>query len=89
MANDLEKNDWLAAAERTSDLAANITNRVEELRHSIMEHVAENRISVPRGNASLDAVRWLDRISGHAARLSHYLANGASGQDLNSTDFNQ
>ena len=77
--NDLENNDWLAAAERTNDLAANITNRVEELRHSIMELVANNRISVPRGNASLDAVRWLDRISGHVARLSHYLANGAKG----------
>ncbi len=72
--NDLENNDFLAAAERTNDLAANITNRVEELRHSIMEHVADNRISVARGNASLDAVRWLDRITGHAARLSHYLA---------------
>ena len=72
--NDLENNDFLAAAERTNDLAANITNRVEELRHSIMEHVANNRISVARGNASLDAVRWLDRITGHAARLSHYLA---------------
>jgi len=74
--NDLENNDWLAAAERSNDLAANISNRVDALRHSIMENVADNRISVPRGNSSLDAVRWLDRISGHAARLSHYLANG-------------
>lgn len=72
--NDLENNDWLAAAERTNNLAANITNRVEELRHSIMEHVADNRISVARGNASLNAVRWLDRITGHVARLNHYLA---------------
>ncbi|MCF6193610.1 MAG: hypothetical protein L3J46_04665, partial [Kangiellaceae bacterium] len=86
---DLETNDWLAAAERANELAANITARVEELRHSIMEHVAENRISVPRGNASLDAVRWLDRISGHVARLSHYLADGSNDQDLNSADLNQ
>lgn len=77
MINDLENNDWLAAAERSNELAANITNREEELRHNIMENVADNRISVPRGNSSLDAVRWLDRISGHAARVSHYLANGA------------
>ncbi|MCK4866164.1 MAG: Na/Pi cotransporter family protein [Gammaproteobacteria bacterium] len=86
---DLETNDWLATAERANELAANITTRVDELRHSIMEHVAENRISVPRGNASLDAVRWLDRISGHVARLSHYLADGSNGQDLNSADLNQ
>lgn len=75
--NDLEHNDWLAAAERSNELAANITNRVEELRHNIMENVADNRISVPRGNSSLDAVRWLDRISGHVARLNHYLASGS------------
>ncbi len=54
-----------------------------------MEDIAENRISVPRGNASLDAVRWLDRISGHVARLSHYLADGSNGQDLKSADLNQ
>lgn len=75
--NDLENNDWLAAEERTNNLAANITNRVGKLRHSIMENVADNRISVPRGNTSLDAVRWLSRITGHVARLSHHLANGA------------
>lgn len=74
--HDLENDDLLAAEERTNALAATMTNRVVELRHSIMEHVADNRISVARGNTSLDAVRWLDRISGHAARLSHYLANG-------------
>ena len=78
--NDLENNDFLAAAERTNDLAATITNRTQELRNSIMEHVADNRISVARGNASLDAVRWLDRISGHVARLTHYLVNASNGR---------
>ena len=73
---DLENNDWLAAEERTHELAVNITKQMEALRHSIMARVADNHISVARGNASLDAVRWLDRISGHSARLSHYLANG-------------
>ena len=84
---DLENKDWLAAAERTNNLAANMTNRVKELRHNIMAQVANNHISVARGNASLDAVRWLDRISGHVARLSHYLANGTNGQSVSSTDL--
>lgn len=74
--NDLEKNEWLLAEERSNDLAANITQEVEKLRHSIMEDVANNRISVARGNTSLDAIRWLDRISGHTARVNHYLASG-------------
>jgi phosphate:Na+ symporter len=73
--DDLENNDWLAAAERSNELAAHITNRADLLRHNIMEHVADNRISIETGTASLDAVRWLDRITGHVARLSHYLAN--------------
>ena len=86
--HDLESNDWLAASERTNELAAKITTRVDELRHSIMDKVASNRISVPRGNASLDAVRWLDRINGHVARLSHYLANGATIHKFSSLDKN-
>ncbi|MDH5599991.1 MAG: Na/Pi symporter, partial [Gammaproteobacteria bacterium] len=73
--NDLQSNDWFSATEQANELAANISNRAEHLRHSIMEHVAQNRISAARGNASLDAVRWLDRISGHVARVCHYLAN--------------
>ena len=74
--NDLENNDWLAAKERTNELAKNISKQMEILRGSIMENVAANNISVARGNTSLDAVRWLDRICGHSARLSHYLENG-------------
>ena len=73
--NDLENDDWLAATERTNELAAQITHRVEELRHTIMEHVADNDVSAARGAASLDAVRWLDRVTAHVARLSHYLAS--------------
>ena len=72
---DLENDDWLTATERTNELAAYITHRADELRHTIMENVADNRISAARGAASLDAVRWLDRVSGHVARLSYYLSN--------------
>lgn len=74
MINDLENNDGLAAAERANDLAAHLSNRVEMLRHTIMEHVADKRISVETGATSLDAVRWLKRVSAHVARLSHHLA---------------
>lgn len=74
MINDLENNDFLAAAERANDLVAHITDRIKALRHTIMEDVADNRISVEAGAALLDAVRWLDRVSAHAARLSHHLA---------------
>ena len=78
--NDLKKNDWLEAAERSNSLAVYISERVTELRHNIMKHVANNSISIARGNSSLDAVRWLDRTTSHVARLTHYLANGAKSQ---------
>ena len=74
MISDLDNNDELAAAERANDLAAYITNRVEILRHTIMENVANNRISVEAGTTSLDAIRWIKRVSAHVARVSHHLA---------------
>ena len=78
--HDLENNDFLAAAERANDLAAHITGRIKALRHTIMEDVADNRISVETGTTSLDAVRWLDRVSAHAERLSHHLATTTSNE---------
>ncbi len=71
---DMEMNEWSAAAKRAEELSDYITKRVKQLRQIIMEHVANNHFSVARGNASLDAVRWLERINHHVARLSHYLA---------------
>lgn len=72
--NDLENDDGLAASERANTLTAHIENRVETLRHTIMENVADNHISVETGATSLDAVRWLRRVSAHVARLTHHLA---------------
>ena len=72
--NDLENDDGLAAAERANAIAAHIEDRVETLRHTIMENVADNHISVENGTISLDAVRWLKRVSAHVARLTHHLA---------------
>jgi len=72
--NDLENDDGLAAAERANELAAHIENRVEILRHTIMENVADNHISAETGTTSLDAVHWLKRVSSHVARLTHHLA---------------
>lgn len=74
MINDFENDDGLAAAERANTLAAHIEDRVETLRHTIMENVADNQISVETGATSLDAVRWLKRVSAHVARLTHHLA---------------
>lgn len=73
LVNDFESDNWSAAVERTDELAKHVTNRVEQLRHNVMKHVAENHISVARGNASLDALRWFGRINNHVERLSYYL----------------
>lgn len=73
LVKELENNNWSSAAARSNEIAKYVTHRTGQLRHSIMEHVADNLISVARGDASLDAVRWLDRINHHVERLSYYL----------------
>lgn len=80
--NDLDKNDWLVAAERSNELAAYINQRADVLRHRIMEDVADNNISVETAVLTLDAARWLGRVCNHIARLSHYLA-GTENNNIN------
>ncbi|MDH5396106.1 MAG: Na/Pi symporter [Gammaproteobacteria bacterium] len=80
--NDLDKNDWLLAAERSNELAAYINQSVDVLRHRVMADVADNKISVEKAAFALDAVRWLGRVCSHVARLSHYLA-GTENNKLN------
>ena len=78
--NEFENNNLSAAVERADKLSKYVANRVEQLRDNIMQHVADNQVSVARGNASLNAVRWFDRITDHMERLSYYLGNAGTGK---------
>lgn len=76
--SELDNNNWSSAAASSHELSVHISHRVAELRHTIMENVADNHISAARGAVSLDAVRWLERVTGHVAKLNHYLATNIS-----------
>ncbi|MDH5632494.1 MAG: Na/Pi symporter [Gammaproteobacteria bacterium] len=72
--DDVESENHLVAAERGVALAATIGGRAGELRNQVMTSVARNAISVDEGTRRLEAIRSVDRICEHAARLAHHLS---------------
>jgi phosphate:Na+ symporter len=67
--NDMETNRWTEAAERADKTASYIHDQVEPLREKIMAKIASHEIDVPEGTAQLEAIRWLERVSKHVARI--------------------
>ncbi|MEA3491922.1 MAG: Na/Pi symporter [Campylobacterota bacterium] len=42
-------------------------------RDRVVEEMAKDEISIPRGTSKLEAVRWLDRVSHHIARITDHM----------------
>ncbi|NNF97551.1 MAG: Na/Pi cotransporter family protein, partial [Halobacteria archaeon] len=71
--NDIETKSWTEATQRAAKTAAYIHDQVEPLRESILAKIASNEIDVRQGRGRLEAIRWLERVSKHVARImQHY-----------------
>ena len=71
---------WIKAAGLAAEISQDIEKHRAELRQSIMEHVATDKLTVPMANNRLEAVRWLDRVSAHLERILYHLSQ-AKGSD--------
>lgn len=74
ISNDMDQDQLFNAAERSGVLSAEVSSRVDVLRNQVMSSVASSQISVDEGTRRLEAIRWIDRVSEHVARLTHHLA---------------
>ena len=50
-----------------------IIKSMEPYRDMIVEEMAKDEIDIPRGTSKLEAVRWLDRVSHHIARITFHM----------------
>lgn len=59
----------LSLAERLSD---DLHAKVGPLRKEIVDAIAIGALEVPEADRRLAAIRWMDRVSGHQARIVHH-----------------
>lgn len=67
-----KKKDWVRAAEITQQTYMLIHEQKEHQRKIIMKSTARGGLSVPETTALVQALRWMDRVSWHLARISHH-----------------
>ncbi len=72
--NAYAANRWSEAAKQTTENYALMAERVEPLRMTIVEQVANGDINLPTATNRMEAIRWLERVSRHLARIHHHLS---------------
>jgi len=65
--------DWDDIVVHSRQAELDITEQVDPMRDIIATSVANGRLSIPDATDCLQAIRWLDRVSHHIARISLHL----------------
>ena len=68
----ITNHQWEKAIHQADQLALEMYKRVEPQRKRLMDQVASGKIDIPDVTARLEAIRWLDRVSKHIARICHH-----------------
>lgn len=82
---DIEQMEWLDAGKRAAQAAVEIHEQVEPLRDQVMGGVARGELDVQEASDALRAMRWMQRVSGHVAKVTGYLATVAGMQYVQDT----
>lgn len=69
----IQANQWQTAADRASQTADLIHQKVRPYRELTLKQVASSQIDVFVGTARLEAVRWLRRVSKHITRIAEHM----------------
>ncbi len=67
-----ENNQWQKANELSSKVADDIETQQQPVREKVLQRLASGEIDAPTATARLEAIRWLDRVSRHIARIIHH-----------------
>ncbi|MBF6056740.1 Na/Pi cotransporter family protein [Thiomicrorhabdus heinhorstiae] len=80
MAEDIEKllqqilqGDWAATLKLTEELNQFIERDAEFYRHKMVDRMGQGEISADQCWDSLEAIRWMKRVSNHLYRISYHL----------------
>lgn len=72
---DIDRQDWLQAAKQADAAATQIQQQVSDYREQVVEAIARGEIDVPDGTDQLEAIRWMNRVSTHVARICDHFGS--------------
>ncbi len=74
----MARNAWREAARTARTTQDAIHEQVRPYRAEVVQQIASGAAAVPAGTASLEALRWLRRVSKHVARVTDYLGQAVA-----------
>lgn len=71
----INNNRWTQAARHAKQTAETIGKQIHPLRDIIMASIASGEIDAQTGTSCLEAIRWLQRVSKHVARINGHFSD--------------
>ncbi len=83
-----ETNQWHKADQLAANVAKDIEQQHQPIREKVLQRLASGELDAPTATARLEAIRWLERVSRHIARILHYyqLSLTLAGTDTSNTN---
>jgi len=71
--SNIDQENWQEVFKISRTTRINLAKQTEPIRNSIMTDIAQGHLTVPQATNSLEAIRWLQRVFNHIARISYHL----------------
>ena len=68
----LENKNWQQAYENAEKNRQQLATQWEPIRNAIMTDTASGLLTVPQATDKVEAIRWLQRVSNHIARITFH-----------------
>jgi phosphate:Na+ symporter len=73
MISHIKEEQWEEAFKIARATRINLSKQMEPIRNNIMTNIALGELTVPQATSNMEAIRWLQRVFNHIARISYHL----------------
>lgn len=73
MISHVKEEQWEDAFKIAKATRINLSKQMEPIRNNIMTDIALGELTVPQATSNMEAIRWLQRVFNHIARISYHL----------------
>lgn len=73
MISHIKEERWKEAFKIARSTRINLSKQMDPIRNNIMTDIALGKLTVPQATSNMEAIRWLQRVFNHIARISYHL----------------